>query len=88
MLSAAHVKCYFNQEMVTSIAQLTDEELSSPHVAMILPMGLIYVGGGRYATSTREMALDKATEYSKLQYHCTHRPAEAMRQDTVAMMLA
>ena len=74
--------------MVTSIAQLTEEELNSPHVAMILPMGLIYVGGGRYVTSTKEDKLNGASEYSKLQYHCTHRPAEAMRQDTVALMLA
>ena len=39
-------------------------------------------------TSTKDEMIDKASEYSKLQYHCTHRPAEAMRQDTVALLLA
>ena len=88
IMPSAHVKCYFNTQLLQAIAELTMEERNDPNIITLLPMGLVHIGGGRYQVSTKEGAYERATQYSQLMYHGTHRVKEAMKQDVVAEMLA
>ena len=43
-MPAAHVKCYFNGQLLNAIAELSEEERNDPNVITLLPMGWFTLG--------------------------------------------